>query len=214
MWQHSQPAQGDPVDWLGYWHPLADQLGSANGLLALGEVSCSLRLPAVQDLGGLRRFLLEYQKHLLLPHELPAIQRAFDHTCRRELRELVALDCALAREPALQHFTEASRRAGQTQLLKLRPLRDERVPRRYREAIERGEANGWHTWVYGLTLALYSLPLRQGLLGFGFQTTRGFIHSAARPLRLSENDCRALVAELCASLPQAVETLLSLRTAA
>jgi AcrR family transcriptional regulator len=89
-----------------------------------------------------------------------------------------------------------------------------RMDERFREAIERGEANGWHTLVYGLTLALYSLPLRQGLLGFGFQTTRGFIHSAARPLRLSENDCRALVVELCAPLPQAVETLLSLRTAA
>jgi len=38
--------------------------------------------------------------------------------------------------------------------------------------------------VYGITLALYSIPLRQGLLGYGYQTTRGFIYSAAKALQL------------------------------
>jgi len=215
MWPHALPVLlGDPAEWLGDWHPLVDQLGSANGLFALGEVSASLRVPVVRNLSGLRHFLREYQKHLLVPHELPAIQRAFDHTCRHELRELVALDQQLGGEPALKFFATASRRAGQTQLLKLRPLRDERLPRRYREAVERGDASGWHTLVYGLTLALYSLPLRQGLLGFGYQTTRGFIHAAARSLRLSEHDCRELLQELCEPLPNAIEALIVLRAAA
>src|SRR6185503_2250409 len=134
-------------------------------------------------------------------HELPAIQRAFDHACRHEVRELAEYDRQLASESALKPFAEASRRVGQTELLKLRPLRDERIVRRYLEAIERGEANAWHTLVYGLTLALYSMPLRQGLLGYGYQTTRGFIYSAAKSLQLSENDCRALLEDLCAPLP-------------
>ena len=44
------------------------------------------------------------------------------------------------------------------------------------------EANAWHTLVYGVTLALYSIPLRQGLLGYGYQTMRGFIYfRATRP---------------------------------
>jgi urease accessory protein UreF len=212
--QPFQPAQGEPTDWLGDWHPLAEQLGSANGLVALSDISTSMQVPLVHDLPSLRHFLTTYQKQLLLPIELPAIQRAFDHTCRHEVRELAEFDRQLAVEPALKPFAEASRRIGQTELMKLRPLRDERIVRRYLEAVERHEADAWHTLVYGLTLALYSIPLRQGLLGYGYQTTRGFIYSAAKVLQLSEKDCRALLDELCDNLPAAVEALIAQRAAA
>jgi urease accessory protein UreF len=214
MRQQFQPAQGDPNEWLGDWHPLAEQLGSANGLAALSDISASMQVPLVHDLPSLRHFLATYQKQLLLPIELPAVQRAFDHACRHEVRELAEFDRQLANDPALKPFAEASRRVGQTELLKLRPLRDERIVRRYLEAVERKEANAWHTLVYGLTLALYSMPLRQGLLGYGYQTTRGFIYSAAKDLKLSEKDCRDLLDELCANLPAAVEGLIAQRVAA
>lgn len=214
MWNQLQPELGEPADWLGNWHPLAEQLGSTNGLAALKDVSLAMQVPIVQDFSSLRRFLENYQRQILLPYELPAIQRAFDHTCRHEVRELCEYDRQIAEEPALRTFAEASRRVGQTELSKLRPLRDERIIRRYLEAIERHEANGWHTLVYGLTLALYSMPLRQGLLGYGYQTTRGFIYSAARPLQLSEKDCRNLLEELCGNLPATVESLIAQRVAA
>ncbi|MEY2465608.1 MAG: UreF [Verrucomicrobiota bacterium] len=214
MWNELKLAQGEPKDWLGDWHPLAEQLGSANGLAALSELSAFMQVPIVHDWTSLHRFLLDYQKQILLPLELPAIQRAFDHTCRHEVRELAEYDRQLANEPALKPFAEASRRIGQTELLKLRPLRDERIVRRYLESVERNEANAWHTLIYGLTLALYSIPLRQGLLGYGFQTTRGFIYAAAKPLQLSEKDCRALLDELCGHLPEAVELLIAQRVAA
>ena len=130
------------------------------------------------------------------------------------MRELVALDQSLAGQPILTEFAAASRRVGQSQLRKLRPLRDQRVVQRYLHAVESGEAHGWHTLVYGLTLAVYSLPLRQGLLGYAHQTTRGFIYSAARMLSLSERQCRALFDSLCASLPEAVEALVAQKAAA
>lgn len=212
--QPFQPAQGEPTDWLGNWHPLAEQLGSANGLVALSEISASMQVPLVHDLASLKHFLASYQKQLLLPIELPAIQRAFDQTCRHEVRELAEFDRQLANEPTLKPFAEASKRIGQTELLKLRPLRDERIVRRYLEYVERNEANAWHTIIYGMTVALYSIPLRQGLLGYGYQTTRGFIYSAAKDLQLSEKECRALLNELCDNLPAAVEGLIAQRVAA
>ena len=214
MWNQFKPALGEPADWLGDWHPLAEQLGSTHGLVALNDVSTSMQVPVVRDLPSLRRFLEDYHQHILIPHELPAIQRAFDHTCRHEVRELCEFDRQLADTSVLRTLADASRRIGQTELLKLRPLRDERIIRRYLETVQRGEANAWHTLVYGLTLALYSLPLRQGLLGYGYQTTRGFIYAASKSLQLSENDCRALLEELCAHLPQAVEALIAQRIAA
>ena len=214
MQQQFQPVMGEPAEWLGDLHPLVEQLGSTHGLAALGEVSASLRIAPVHDLSSLRSFLRDYHREILLPIEWPAIRRAFDHACRHEVRELVEFDRQLGREAALKPFAEASRRVGQCELEKLRPLRDERMVRRYLEAVSRCEADAWHTLVYGLTLALYSLPLRQGLLGYGFQTTRGFIYAASHSLRLSERDCRALVLELGTGFPAALENLLAQNVAA
>jgi urease accessory protein UreF len=208
MVMQTQLALSDAAEWLGDWHPLAEQLGSTDGLVTLGSVSASLRLVPVHDVPSLRSFLSNYQSRILLPFELPAIQSAHAHATRHEVRELIALDQSLAGQPLFSEFAAASRRAGQSQLRKLRPLRDQRAVQRYVHAVESGEAHGWHTLVYGLTLAVYSLPLRQGLLGYAHQTTRGFIYSAARRLRLSERQCRALFECLCAGLPEAVEALL------
>jgi len=204
-----QLALNEAVEWLGDWHPLAEQLGCADGLAALGTMTAGLRLPPVHNLPSLRQFLQRYQAQILVPLELPAIQRAHAHAARRELRELVVLDQQIARERALQPFASASRRVGRSQLQKLRPLRDERLVQRYLHAVEGGEAHGWHTLVYGLTLAVYSLPLRQGLLGYAHHTTRGFIHAAARGLRLSARQHNALSESLNGDLPRAVDAVLA-----
>jgi urease accessory protein UreF len=143
---------------------------------------------------------------------LPAIQRAFAHARRNELRELVAYDQTLAAEIALKEFSSASRIVGLAQLRRLRPLRDERFVQRYLAAVEQGAATGWHTLVYGITLAVYFLPLRPGLIGYAQRTTRGFIQSAARSLRLPEADANSLVAEFSARVPAAVEPLLASAT--
>src|SRR5712671_5625123 len=207
MAKETQLALRDAAEWLGDWHPLAEQLGSAEGLVELGSVSAWLRLKPVRNLPSLRRFLQNYQSRLLLPVELPAIQTACEHARRNEVRELIAQDRILSGLDELKSFANASRRVGCAQLQKLRPLRDERIVQRYLHAVESEEAHGWHTLVYGLTMAIYSLPLRQGLLGYAHQTLRGFIYSAARTLRLSERDCRELFDSLSAELPDAVEVL-------
>ena len=208
MVKQTQLALTDAAEWLGDWHPLAEQLGSTEGLRTLCSVSSLLSLKPVRDLCSLRRFLESYQAEILVPFELPSIQTAFSHVSRHEVRELVAFDQQLSGQPLLKDFASASRRVGQAQIRKLRPLRDDRVVQRYLMAVEAGEANGWHTLVYGLTLAIYSLPLRQGLLGYAQQTTRGFIYAAARPLELSERECRGVFDQMCEGLPEAVEQLI------
>ena len=208
MAKKTQLALSDPAEWLGDWHPLAEQLGSADGLVTLGSVSALLQLRPVQDLASLRNLVRGYHRRILTPLELPAIQAAHGHALRLEVRELIALDQQLGAERILKSLADASRRVGQSQLQKLRPLRDQRMVQRYLQAVENGEAHGWHTLVYGLTLAIYSLPLRQGLLGYAHQTTRSFIYSVAPSLRLSESKCRELFEELGAELPATVEVLL------
>ncbi len=208
MVNQTQLALNDAAEWLGDWHPLAEQLGSADGLVTLGSVTSFLRLPPVQDVPSLKKFLEHYQTQLLLPFELPAIQAAYGHALRHEVAELVTLDKQLSAEGNLQPFAEPSRRVGRSQLQKLRPLRDLRIVQRYLQAVELGEAQAWHTLVYGLTMAIYSLPLRQGLLGYAHQTMRSFIYSAARLLQLSERDCRELFDAHSVDFPAAVDVLL------
>jgi len=199
----------DAAEWLGEAHPLVEQLGSADGLVSLHALADSLASRPIDSLSALGDFLQRYQEQILLPHELPAIRNAYHHAAQNHARELVALDQQLSREPMLRDFSSASRRIGQAQLQRLRPLRDERIVQRYLHALDNGEAHGWHTLVYGMTLVVYSLPLRQGLLGYAQQTTRGFIHSAARSLNATEANCRSLFDELCEPLPAAVETLVA-----
>jgi len=199
----------DPAEWLGDAHPLVAQLGLAEGLVSLHTLARVLTPQPVTSLASLRGFLERYFEALLLPHELPAIRDAYQLAARRHHRELIALDRRLAAETALREFAAPSRRVGQGQLRRLRPLRDERTVQRYLQAVETGEADGWHTLVYGLTLVVYSLPLRQGLLGYAHQITRGFIHAAARSMDVSEAECRELFEAMCEPLPDAVETLLA-----
>src|SRR5215207_2010352 len=136
MAERTQLALTDASERLGDWHPLAEQLGSADGLVTLGSVSRLLRLRPVQDVSSLRGFLQKYQTRILLPLELPAIQAAHGHVLRHEIRELVVLDQQLSAEELLKDFASASWRVGQSQLQKLRPLRDQRAVQRYLQAVE------------------------------------------------------------------------------
>ncbi len=198
----------ESTELLGDWHPLVQQLGSAEGLFALSTASHSLQLSSVDSVQSLICFLEAYQSQILIPFELPAIQRAYRHASRNETRELIAFDQLLAGEPVLKPFANASRRVGQAQLKRLRPLRDHRLLQRYLRAADDGLAHGWHTLVYGLTLSVYSLPVLQGLTSYEKQTLLGFMHAVSRTLKLSENDCRTLLEQLSPSLPNPVEPIL------
>jgi urease accessory protein UreF len=191
---------------------LATQIGSSEGLVALCGAA-SQEFQRVADLPSLRRFLREYHTQVLNPLELPAICQAHGHAGHFEVCELIELDRRLAREPLLQVFATASQRVGKAQLKRLRPLRDQRLVQRYLRAVQAGEAHAWHTVVYGLILSLYSLPLRQGLLSYAQQTTRGFIYSAARGLALGESECRDLCNELFLDFPAAINAAVASSTA-
>ena len=191
---------------LGEAHPLIEQLGACDGLTDYGAYA---GLAPVRDMQSLRDFLRRYQNTLLRRHEWPIIIRAHNHARRHEARELIALDAATDRIALPPGFAAASRRVGQGHLQRLRPLRDEKVVQKYLAAVDSGQANGWHTVVFGVTLAIYSLPLRQGLILYARQTLEGFLHAAARPASLSAAQCARLMDELRNRLPRDVEQVLA-----
>ncbi len=202
-------AAGVQAEILGDIHPLLEQLGSADDLALAGVALPALSFGRVDTLPALRGFLEAYRARILLPVELPLIVAAHGHALRGEARELVALDRTILSDPVMRDFAAASIRVGRRQMSKLRALRDHRVVQRYLAAIDSGDARGWHTLVYGVSLAAFSIPLRQGLQGYTGQTMRGFITAAARPLRLTESECESTLLTQSAHVPGGIEAALS-----
>jgi UreF-like urease accessory protein len=195
---------------LGDVRALLEQLGGRTSTSA-DPARVEPRPPVDNPAGfeALREFLENYKRNVLIAHEWPAIYRAYNHTRQNECHELIALDEAIAAEKQFAPFADASRRIGQFQLKRLAPLRGERVLTRYMAAIEDGRAQGWHTLVYGLTLAVYSLPARQGLMHYAQQILRGYLESAAHSSSVREEQCNIALGGLLADLPRELEKLLN-----
>lgn len=209
MLKTAHPISAAALPLAGDARSLLEQVGAAAGPAGGEAVVTELSVGRIDSLAALAEFLQSYQATRLIPLELPAIVRAQILTSAGKSRELTALDRELSREPALREFAAASRRAGQRQLRRLRPMRDHRVVQRYLHAVDIGEAHGWHTVTNGLTLAVYSLPLRQGLSHYARQTIWGFIQTARRTVEFSETEGHQLLAELSQIWPRAIEATLA-----
>ena len=98
--------------------------------------------------------------------ELPAITAAWRHAAAGETRELANLDNTLAGNPEFKGETQASVKLGTRFLQTLLPLRDQRVLKRHAAAVEQGHTAGTHPVVFGLMLAIFSIPPRQALLDY------------------------------------------------
>ena len=74
--------------------------------------------------------------------------------------------------------------------------------------MEQNTANGWHTMVYGITLEIYSLPLRQGLINFAHQSIKGFIYFASRRIQIPESEQSILLSNFLDQAVYEVDQLL------
>jgi len=153
------------------------------------------------SVSALREAVDRHAEHVICAREWPVVLQAWQLAREGRVRELLELDAAWGRDMARAEFAGASFRVGRRQLGKLRGLRDERVIRRYLDAIEAGEARGWHPVVYGVVLAIYHLPLRQGLMHFASRTLAGWVRLAEHRHRLPASECQALLDAICSQLP-------------
>ncbi len=189
---------------LGDVRSLAEQVGRADERAVVPATSSWATCRTVL---ALQATLTAHSREVLSAQEWPVIVRAFELARAGQARELIALDREWGTSAAQRSFSEASFRVGQRQLNRLRPLRDQRVVQKYLAAIDAGEANGWHPLVYGVVLAIFNLPLRQGLMNFATQTLGGFVDGAIQEHGLPEAECIRLLDEVCAGLPASLPPL-------
>lgn len=151
-----------------------------------------------------------YFERVMAPLEFPFIQRAAELARGGQARELVALDRELSGLWPANATREASRRAGLKQLRRLRPLADLRVLSKYREAVQSGKAHGWHVVVYGLVLAIYSIPTRQGLSHYAEKTLAAMTRGNSPDSPSNEE----FQVEMLQKLPRLIEQSIRLHPAA
>ena len=206
--RYRSPVIGNPTD--------RERTASAGGALSgdIRELAEQLAAPdttapaawppslsTVNSVEALRRFVTHHTADTIAAREWPVILKAWELAREGRSRELIALDVEWGQSVGRADFAGASFRVGRRQLGKLRSLRHERVIQKYLAAIEAGEARGWHPVVYGVVLAVYSLPLRQGLMNFATQTLAGLVTAAERTHRLPAAACQGVLDDACALLP-------------
>lgn len=163
---------------------------------------------AIQTAGDLQAFLLDYAVSMLVARELPLIRKAWELASVGHSRELIALDAKDAAGICESRFLQASLQVGRRQLGKLRPLRDHRVVQRYAAAVDAGVAVGRHEVVFGLALAVFGLPLRQGLLHYSGRTLAGFAGRMSTSGRLTDAEKQGVVDAILEGLPASVNALI------
>ncbi len=206
MWNPTEaaPAAGQPTGLLGDIQALAGQLDLPPRPLVAGAGEGGGRALSREDLQGrLDRYVAE----TLCQSEWPVIVEAHRLASTGKIRELIELDRNWKADAQLGPFAEASFRAGRRQLNRLQGLRGERLIERYRAAINAGEAWGWHPIVFGLVLAVYQLPLRQGLLQFATHSLAGLASAAEGVRGLPPSQCQNALDHAVASLPACLSRL-------
>jgi urease accessory protein UreF len=203
--QIKENAWSDAAD----WRALEEQLGSPEEATALSASVLAASIKGIHTAEELRDFVANFQTENLALQELPIILRSYNHARRNEGREIIQLDQSLKLTIANDALASASVRVGRNQLRRMRALRHEKVVSKYWDAVRNGEASAWHTIVFGVVLAVYSIPLRQGLHHYSQQTVRGFLDAGVRNLKLRESAVDDLESSLLAGTPALVEKVLS-----
>ncbi len=175
------------------------------------DVESLLGEQQVCDADSLRRFLARWLENGVAQIDLPVIRWAHECATRNDANGLVELDRLVSSLPLPSALRRASLRVGRSQLRQLAPLKGHKCVARYQAAVEAGHAEGHNPIVYGVFLHLFSIPLREGLLAYGFQTVRGFASAAAAALVLDPSQGQSIAADVCSQLPLRVEASLLLK---
>lgn len=137
--------------------------------------------------------------------ELPVIRWAYECSVRNDAKGLAELDRFLSSLPVPDALRAASRKVGRQQLRNFAPIKGHKFLRKYSAEVDDGNASGAQPIVYGMYLFLFSIPLREGLLSYAYQTVNGFAAAAARSAHIELRSLESTVAAACADLPKLVE---------
>jgi len=191
-------------------HPHEAQLDALEDVLGADLVAGALGMGPLTSADELAVALELYRTTLLEPIELPTLTKAQRLASRGRTKELVALDQNfLGNHPEWLPLSAGSTRFGRDTLARLHPLRDERVVQRMLKAVQAGKIPGHHLIVFGLTMAVYSIPARQGLADYAQGALEAVVATAAGKLKLTQEDRAELLAPSQSHLRSAISRMVA-----
>lgn len=163
---------------------------------------------ALNDVDAIGSWMNAWVDEQLLEREIRTAHLAFQADRAGGFRELARLDAMMEGAAMPPLIAERLRQLGRRELGRLRPLADVRDLTKYRMAVDEGRAIGWWPIVYGLEMRAYSIPLTQGLLGYGTWALDGAIDAARDRQRLDPKDLERLEAAAAERLKEGVSAML------
>jgi urease accessory protein UreF len=206
---NAQTAIKETSELLGEYTALLHQIGPGGD--APVPTPPSLWRKPLTSAAELTSFLHRYRAEILSPLELPTILRAAELARQNLGRELIELDRSLTKEPGLADFADASRRVGRSHLRRLRPLQDHRALHKFLAASDENRVLPWHTVVYGITLGIYSIPFRQGLVHYVERTLIGWAEAVGVGRGIPSGECERILEAFLPETPAFVERALDSR---
>jgi len=199
--QQIAPVQATPLS-------LANVVEQSTETIDLNSI---LREEKIQDAKSLRQFLQLWLERHIARVDLSAIRWAHECSARNDANGLIELDQFLSTLPLSPALRKASIQVGRGQLRTFATLKGHKFVARYQAAVDDGRALGHNAIVHGIFLYVFSIPLREGLLSYGYQTIRGFASAAAVSIPIDLKCVKTVADDLCASLPHLVEMSLLLK---
>jgi hypothetical protein len=163
------------------------------------------RMVAKPTAAEVEAWLAHHRDEIIAGNEWPVVAEAWRLASTGQSQGLVDLDRAWGGRGTPG---EASLRVGQRQLSRLRPLRDSRVVQRYLDAVESGRAHGWHPVVFGVWLAVFGVPLRQGLVQYAEQILVGLLESVPASPSFPDAGRERIRTEIAAAIPSRLAAFL------
>ena len=163
---------------------------------------------ALNDLDSIGSWMNAWVDEQLLEREIRTAHLAFQADRAGGFRELARLDAMMERSATPPMIADRLRQLGRRELGRLRPLGDVRDLTQYRKAVEEGRVVGWWPIVYGLELRVYSIPLTQGLLGYGMWALEGALQVARDRRRLDSETLERLETVASERLKEGVSAML------
>jgi urease accessory protein len=161
-----------------------------------------VQLERVQDPAGLRAFLFGTILPSLERYELPFVAHAFRAGCARDLDRVIDLDEMYGAAKATLELRQASSRFGSQRLAMLIEI----APQPFLAALEmarnEGRLDAHAPVISGVQFALGGSPLEAGLLAVYYQTFASYMTAAMKLIRMGQNACQRLLAELLEPGPE------------
>jgi len=192
--------------WLAFFLQLSDSAFPTGGYAHSYGLEEMARVGIVTDEGSLLAFLRQQIRPSMERMELPLLRDAHAAAVAEDMPALFEIDALAGALKVPHELREASRRVGLRRLQTLLKLYPNSILSTLHEAIQRREAYGHHVTVFAC--ACSSLPVKDAMTAYYYQTLAGFCSAALKLLRIGQEGTQRVLSACLSETAEVVAAAL------